>query len=172
MAKLFSSCDFPRPAPWMFNSGSQVRLPDGAWTVLYSPRSAANSVVSLSLWHLSVPEHFLFLLGNRWPTNKSRQTRHDTKCIVVNTASHYGRISYLRWCVFFEHAWHRPGTCTVALSNHFAYWRTSCLIARGSFAMRVRLLHSNGASLFTWARSKTICRMIHVIIACFVHLRT
>jgi hypothetical protein len=38
--------------------------------------------------------------------------------------------------------------------------------------MRVRLLHSNGASLFTWARSKTMFRRIHVIIACFVRLHT
>jgi hypothetical protein len=117
-----------------------------------------------------MPEHFLFLLGNRRPTNTSWQTRHNTNYIVVNTASYDGRISRLRWCVFVENAQHRPGTCTVTLSNHIAYWRTSCLIARGSLAMRVRLLHSNSASRFTWARSKTMCRMIHVVIACFFHL--
>ena len=121
IAKLFSSCDFPRPAPRMFNSVYQVRLPDGDWTVLYSPLSfAANAAVSLSLRHLSMPERFLFLSGNWRPTNTSRQTRRDTKYIVVNTASRDGRISHLRGCVLVEHARHRPGTCTVTLSNHIA----------------------------------------------------
>jgi hypothetical protein len=165
-------CFWQTPLP-SFNSVNQVRLPDGDWIVLYSPpSSAANAAVSLSQRHLSMPEHFLFVLCNRRPTNTSRQTQRDTNYIVVNTANHDGRMSHLRGRVFIEHAQHRPGTCTITLSNHIAYWRISCLIARGSFAMRVRLLHYNGASLSTWASSKTMCRMVHVIVACFVHLHT